>query len=93
MSIPQLVVITEQPSDSPAARAQRLYAEARGAAMEQIRAVEDSLSRAIVLAGEVAEGGDVYPAGVRDLARRLSEDLSGRLSTLESLSQRNLEIR
>jgi hypothetical protein len=91
MSVPQLFVIQpDQSPDSPAARAHRLYAEARAAAMEQVRAVEQSLARVIVLAEEISEGGDVYPAGVRDLCRRLGDDLTARTNTLESLAQRNL---
>jgi hypothetical protein len=92
MSVPQLVVVQNQTApESPAARARQLYAEARSAAMEQVRAVEQSLERVIALAGEISEGGDIYPVGVRDLCRRLTADLAARTATLDSLAQRNLD--
>ena len=40
------------------------------------------------LAAEIAEGGDAYPPGVRDIARRLSEDLDSRIQTLEAITAR-----
>jgi hypothetical protein len=92
MSVPKLVVVQpEVAEESPAARAIKLYAEARGAALEQVRIVEDSLARVIALSAEIAEGGEVYPAGVRDLCRRLADDLASRSATLDALAQRNLD--
>jgi hypothetical protein len=94
MSVPQLVVVQPDTApDSPAARAHKLYAEAREAALEQVHAVEESLARVVTLAEEIAEGGEVYPVGVRDLCRRLSADLASRAATLDCLAQRNLESR
>jgi len=50
------------------------------------------LSAAIVdvetLAAEIADGGDAYPPGVRDLARRLVEDCEARVQTLEAIVAR-----
>ena len=96
MSVPQLSVVqpqTRPPTETAAVRARRLYDEARGAALEQVVAVEASLARVIELAGEIAEGGDVYPVGVRDLCRRMADELAARSATLESLAQRNLDPR
>ena len=91
MSVPKLVVVPpETAEESPAARAVKLYAEARSAAMEQVRVVEDSLAKVIALSAEIAEGGDVYPVGVRDLCRRMADDLASRVATLDALAQRNL---
>ncbi|OYX31577.1 MAG: hypothetical protein B7Y99_09980 [Caulobacterales bacterium 32-69-10] len=59
--------------------------------MEQVRIVEDSLAKVVALSAEIAEGGDVYPVGVRDLCRRLAEDLAARTATLDALAQRNLD--
>ena len=47
--------------------------------------------RALVLAGCLAAGpagGEAYPAGVRDIARRLAEDVGAKAQTLELLSGR-----
>ena len=89
MSVPQLSIVrVDETVDTPAARAQRLYAEAKSAAFEQVKALEDSLSVVVGLAAEIAEGGEVYPAGVRDLCRRLGEDLQQRSQTLDVITQR-----
>jgi len=40
------------------------------------------------LAAEIAEGGDAYSPGVRDVARRLAEDLDSRVQTLEAIVAR-----
>jgi hypothetical protein len=37
------------------------------------------------MAAEIAEGGDAYPAGVRDLARRFVEDCEARVQTVEAI--------
>ena len=92
MSVPHLSVVhVEDKVDSPAARAINLYAEARQAAFEQVRVLELGLATVVALAGEIAEGGDVYPAGVRDLCRRMGEDLALRTQTLSALASRAQE--
>jgi hypothetical protein len=40
------------------------------------------------LAAEVAEGGDAYPPGVRDVAQRLADDLDSRIQTLTAIQAR-----
>lgn len=91
MSVPHLSVVrVEENVDSPAARAGRLYAEAQMAAFDQVRVLEDGLAAVVTLAAEIAEGGDVYPAGVRDLCRRMGEDLAQRSMTLDAIATRAL---
>jgi hypothetical protein len=60
--------------ESLADRIQRLQAEARGLAREQIIALETKLAEAAALAEEIALGGEAYPVGVREIARRLAEE-------------------
>ena len=92
MSVPHLSVVhVEEKPDSPAARAAQLYAEAQAAAFEQVRVLEDGLASVVSLAAEIAEGGEVYPAGVRELCRRLGEDLAMRSRTLDAIATRALE--
>ena len=91
MSVLQLSIVPPQDkAETPAIRARRLYDQSRGAAMDQVVAVETGLARVIELAAAIAEGGDVYPAGVRDLCRRMAGELASRGATLEGLAQRNL---
>ena len=92
MSVPHLSIVQTN-MDAPSVRANRLFAEAREAALEQVHMVENGLSQVINLASEIADGGEIYPAGVRDLCRRLSEDLATRSQTLETLAQRGFDRR
>jgi hypothetical protein len=76
---------------SPAVRAGQLMAQARAAAFEQTRLVDDALRRMISCARDIAEGGDVYPAPIRDLCSRLADDTDHRRQLLESLAVRGLD--
>ncbi|WP_216839367.1 hypothetical protein [Caulobacter sp. S45] len=86
MTLPQLSVVPAV-TETPAARANRLMTEARQAASEQITALEEALLTAVHLSAEIAEGGEAYPVGVRDLCRRLAEDVGHRAQTLDALLQ------
>lgn len=74
--------------ETTTARVKRLQTEARMLAREQIEALEKSMEVLAGHAGEVAQGGDAYPAGVRDLAERLAEDLEQRMLTMKALMAR-----
>lgn len=76
---------------SPAARARSLMSQARAAAFEQTRDVDRLLREAIVRAQEIAEGGDAYPASVRDLCARLADETEKRRQLLEVLAIRGLD--
>lgn len=68
-----------------AERVRQLQAEARSLARDHTDALHDSLLAISHLASEVAEGGDAYPPGVRELARRMAEENAGRAATLEAI--------
>jgi hypothetical protein len=76
--------------EAPVTRANRLLAEARAAAAEQVVQLERSMSMSAALSAEIASGGDIYPAGVRELCRRLTEEADMRGRTLHALSERLL---
>ena len=40
------------------------------------------------LAAEIADGGEAYSPGIRDIARRLAESLDSRVQTVEAISAR-----
>ena len=69
-------------------RVKRLQAEARGLAREHILALKAALEEVERLAGEVASGGEAYPAGVRELARRTADECEAKAQTITMLSQR-----
>jgi len=75
-------------SETVAQRVRRLQAEARQLAKDHIHALSAAMVEVETLAAEIAEGGDAYPPGVRDLARRLVEDCEARVQTLEAIVAR-----
>ena len=54
--------------------------------------LREALTTAMVdleeLAAEIADGGDAYAPGIRDVARRMVEDLDSRVQTLEAIVAR-----
>ncbi len=74
--------------ESVADRVKRLQAEAHMLAREEVEGLEALLSTATAKATEIAKGGEAYPAGVRELAERLADDLEGRNQTLKAIVER-----
>lgn len=71
-----------------AVRVRRLQTEARQLAKDHVRALSQALLDVEHMAADIAEGGDAYPPGVRDMARRLVEDCEARVQTLEAIVAR-----
>ncbi len=69
-------------------RVQRLQAEARLLAREEIERLDRDLRRLVDQARAVAEGGEAYPAGIRELAGRISVDTAQRAEILRVLLDR-----
>src|SRR5690349_24386500 len=76
--------------ETVAERVRRLQAEAKELARDHIRALSEAMLGVEHMAAEIAEGGDAYPPGVRDLARRFVEDIEARVQTLEAITARAL---
>jgi hypothetical protein len=75
-------------TETVAQRVRRLQQEARQLAKDHIRSLNQALVDVEQLAAEIADGGDAYPPGVRDLARRLVEDCEMRVQTLDAIVAR-----
>lgn len=75
-------------AETVAQRVQRLQAEAKQLAKDHIRTLTSAMADLEQLAAEIAEGGEAYAPGVRDVARHLAEDLDSRVQTLEAISAR-----
>lgn len=71
-----------------AERVRRLQAEARGLVSEHVRALESALAEVERLSAEIAGGGELYPPGVREIARRLTEEAEVRAQALEAIMAR-----
>jgi hypothetical protein len=74
--------------ESLAERVRRLEGEAQGAAREHVQALEQSLAAAAAVAEQIGRGGEAYPIGARELARRLAADLSAAATTLAAIAGR-----
>ena len=85
-----LAVVTDHVArvDNISDRIRRLQAEAKGLAREHVEALEAALAQVERLSAEIAEGGDIYPPGVRDIARRLVDDCELKIQTLEAIVSR-----
>jgi len=75
-------------AETVAERVRRLQAEAKQLAKDHIRALTTQIAELEVMAAEIADGGEAYPPGVRDIARRLVEDCEMRVQTLEAIVSR-----
>jgi hypothetical protein len=82
---PELALV---PRATPGERARKLQLEARLASLEHLAALQAVIGETHDMAQTVVEGGDLYDVGIRDLARRLVEDLSWRAKSLEVLTLR-----
>lgn len=91
MSASLTVVPGTPPPTKPetvADRVKRLQAEAKALARDHVRTLTGAIEHVEVLAAEIAVGGDAYPPGVRDVARRLVEDMGTRAQTLEAITRK-----
>ena len=66
-------------------RVKRLQMEARALAVEQVETLEKLLLEASALSREIAEGGDAYPVGAREIASRLAADLPTKVETMKQI--------
>jgi hypothetical protein len=74
--------------ETVAQRVRRLQTEARQLARDHVHSLTAAMLEVEKMAAEIAEGGDAYPAGIRDLARRFVEDTEARVQTMEALAAR-----
>jgi hypothetical protein len=81
---------TTPKQETVAERVRRLQAEAKQLAKDHVRSLSAALVNVEQLALEISEGGEAYPPGVRDLARRMVEDCETRVQTLEAIVSRTL---
>ncbi len=80
---------TSAPVESVAQKVRRLQSEAASLAREQVLVLEHALAEVTRLSTEIAEGGEAYPVGARELARRLAEDAEASARTLELILSRH----
>lgn len=75
-------------TETVAERIQRLQAEAKSLARDHVRSLVAQMVAVEQMAAEIADGGEAYAPGVRELCRRLVEDIEARVQTLEAIVSR-----
>lgn len=76
-------------AETAAARIARLQREARRLAGGQVEALSELIRQVADQARLIADGGDAYPVGVRELSGRLAADLPYAADNLQLLNSRN----
>lgn len=74
--------------ETTAERVKRLQMEAHALALEEIEQLEKLLLQAADKAREIADGGDAYPVGAREIASRLAADLPTKAETIKTIVHR-----
>jgi hypothetical protein len=89
MSASHLVVVpSANGPESAGLKIKRLQAEAKNLAREHVEMLTAALNEVSRIAAEVADGGDLYPAGARELSRRLAGDAAKQSMTLSAILDR-----
>jgi len=83
-----LKTIMQPKAESVSERVRRLQTEARQLAKDHVRSLSAAMVDLEQLAAEIAEGGDAYAPGIREVARQLVEELDSRVQTLEAIAAR-----
>jgi len=79
--------VVKPESESSAARAKRLMTEARTAAAEHVAMLVEALTVVATLAAEVAEGGEAYSVGVRQLSTKSAVDAPWCAHTIATIAR------
>lgn len=69
-------------------RVRRLQHESHVLAKEQVQFLARDLNALALRAGEIAEGGEAFPVGVRELCSRMADDLAQQAQTLMVIMER-----
>lgn len=77
------------PAESVAQKVRRLQSEAASLAREQVLTLEHALAEVSRLSAEIVDGGEAYPVGAREIARRLAEDAEAAAKNLEMILARH----
>lgn len=75
-------------SETLAEQIRRLQAEAKSLAKSHVDALRLALIEVERLSEEIGEGGDVYPTGIRELARRFAGETDAKVQALMAIVAR-----
>jgi hypothetical protein len=69
-------------------RVRRLQRETHALAQEQVEILARDMDALALRMGEIAEGGDAYPIGVRELCSRMADELAQQAKVLMAIMDR-----
>jgi hypothetical protein len=69
-------------------RVRRLQRETHALAQEQVEILARDMEGMALRMGEIAEGGDAYPIGVRELCSRMADELAQQAKVLMAIMER-----
>jgi hypothetical protein len=70
-------------------RVRRLQHETHLLAQEQVELLARDMNAMALRTGEIAEGGDAYPVGARELCSRMTDELALQAKTLLAIMERS----
>lgn len=73
-----------------AQRVQALMAQAKGIARHHVLDMRAKVEAGVNVAREIENGGDAYPAGIREVARKVADDGESLIGTLDALLARGI---
>jgi hypothetical protein len=86
--VPDSVYRLDRPPETTAERTRRRQFEAKMLAREHIGELRQAIAAAETATMTLIQGGEVYPAGVRDAAERIVSHLDAQAQTLDALMER-----
>jgi hypothetical protein len=69
-------------------RVRRLQRETHALAQEQVEILARDMEAMALRMGEIAEGGDAYPVGARELCSRMADELAQQAKGLTAIMER-----
>jgi hypothetical protein len=76
-----------QPGLSNGSRAAALFREAQRLADVHVGDLIETLGLAMLQASEIAEGGEIYASGIRDVCKKLTEHLAYRIQAVNAIQR------
>jgi hypothetical protein len=89
METPKLKLVADAPAnETPADRIRRLRAELKDAANGELEELDTAIEHLREIAQTIADGGEAFPPGVREICRILAEDVVAQAKSIDLILQR-----
>ncbi len=93
MDAPKLSIVagaTPPPTgETNAEKIRRLRAEIKEAASDELEELDGAIEDLCKIAASIADGGEAFPPGVREICRALAEEVSSQAKSIDIILQRS----